>query len=215
MCHVKNKYLGAVLFSVLMTSTGSVLADDMHNNHNGLPLYTISAYENEFKWRDPDYDFRRNEGTAAPSKTAAGHKKNTPPPDDLSLLTLNSYSDDSARKQDEEEDAIDEILENIPYSNSLKSTWKVLDGDVDLYVEGLRVDRGNKGLVYKTSTMPFMGEVEGVNIRAEVGEDNKVKLESSVIPFIGQVEGLKFKSSVGEDSAISVRYKISLDRLGL
>lgn len=110
---------------------------------------------------------------------------------------------------------IDNTLAKIPYSKQLKATWKVIDGDVDLYMKGLRVDRGNKGVEYTTDYVPFMGPVEGVMFKAEAGEDNKLKFESSHIPFVGHVEGFKFKSSVGEEASVSVRYNVSLDKLGL
>ncbi len=200
--------------SVFAVLSNSAFADEISYPNNGfLQGYSLSAYENEYSWRHNagDYTVPVDAPTLVEVDSGISHELINPD-DDLVL----QVSEDKDAKEFEEEEFVDKILSKIPYSKTLKSTWNVIDGDVDLYVEGLRVDRGNKGVTYKTNTIPFMGEVDGVQFKASAGEDNKLSFESSVVPFVGHVEGLKFKSSVGDDdSQVSLRYNISLDRLGL
>lgn len=184
-------------------------ADDALNYQTAqLNGYSLSAYENEFGWRDAAYDYSTpTAGHIAPVTGSGSDISNI---DDVAPPPTNSLKEDAEAGQD----FIDDILKNMPYSKTLKATWKVLDGDTDLYMEGLRFDRGNKGIEYKTSTMPFVGEMDGMQFKAEVGEDTKMKFESSHIPFVGHVDGFKFKSSLGSDSSVSVRYTTSLEKLG-
>lgn len=110
-------------------------------------------------------------------------------------------------------DIEDRILDILPFKNTLKQTWNVIDGDVDLMnIEGFRFDRGNKGLMYKTNVIPFMGEVDGMEIEFCAGEDNEINFESSAIPFVGEVEGFNLKSSVSEDnSRVYMQYTYKFD----
>ena len=177
------------------------------------PIFESSSSHIEYLWHDPSYDFRLNSGPGARAPIAFSES-----PEALDVQVASNEAlkvSGRSAEEDEGQKYADKILEKIPYSKQLKSTWKVIDGDVDLYVKGLRIDRGNKGLEYKTDYVPFMGSVEGVMFKAEVGEDSKMKLESSHIPFVGDVDGFKFKSSVGEDASVSLRYTTSFEKLGL
>lgn len=108
-------------------------------------------------------------------------------------------------------DLEDRIMEEIPYAKQAKNLWNVVDGDVDIYVKDLRVDRRNKGLVYTTNTMPFIGEIDDTELKFQAGEEMKVSFGTSRIPFVGTLEGFKFKSSVGGDNTkVSFRYTIPL-----
>lgn len=106
----------------------------------------------------------------------------------------------------------DRLLSMLPYKDTLKHTWNVIDGDVDLLtVEGLRFDRGNKGVAYTTSFIPFMGDVDGFEMEFCAGEDMEINFESDAIPFMNKVDGLSFKGSAGEeDNRISFRYTMQL-----
>lgn len=116
----------------------------------------------------------------------------------------------SEEKKIEKKDFINNLIEEIPYGEEIHATWKFMDGDVDVIgVENLRVDFSNAGLKYKTDTLPFIGEVNGGEFTAELGEDSRLTYESENMPFIGRIEGMKFHSSVGDDARISVRYTIS------
>ena len=195
--------LAATIF--LYPATG--YADDALNYQTAqLNGYSLSAYQNEFGWRDASYDYSTPsvEHIAPATGTELAHIDDTAP------VPTSNFKDDK-----DGDDYLDDILKNMPYSKQLKATWKVLDGETDLYVEGLRFDRGNKGVEYVTNKVPFVGEVDGIRFKAEAGEDSKVKFESSRIPFVGNVEGFKFKTSVGEESSVSVRYTTSLEKLGL
>lgn len=106
-------------------------------------------------------------------------------------------------------DLEDKILAMLPQGDRLKYMWHVTDGKVDLYFEGLRFDRGNKGVTYKTKTLPFIGEMDDIEFKFEAGDDNKFSFKSSTVPIIGSIEGLSFKGSTGDKgSRISARYTI-------
>lgn len=105
---------------------------------------------------------------------------------------------------------VDNLMEKIPYSKTLKYTWDVMDGDVDLVgVKNLRADVSNRGLKYQSDTLPFIGKLEDARLTAEMGKDNNLIYESSRLPLVGRVDGMEFRTSVGDDSAISIRYKIA------
>lgn len=106
---------------------------------------------------------------------------------------------------------VDRLMQEIPYSKSLRYTWNVIDGDVDLYFEDLRVDRKNRGLTYTMDSLPMVGEMKGAELKAMLGEDNKLTFKSDYMPFVGHVEGFQLKMSAGtDDSNISLRYKTAI-----
>ena len=72
----------------------------------------------------------------------------------------------------DDDDFVDKLMEKVPYSKSIKHTWNVLDGDVDLHFEDLRVDRGNKGVSYKMDSLPLVGHVDGLQFKASAGIDD-------------------------------------------
>lgn len=179
----------------------SATADDSSQ----IPRFTISAYQNEYGWRD------LSSVPASPSETAPLEGETLSLTSDTAQKTLSGSESKKSYKKDDE-DFVDKIMDKIPYRKQLKATWDFVDGETDVMgVQGLRVDRGNKGLVYKTSYMPMMGEVKGVEWKGEVGEDAKLTFKSHRIPFMGEVEGLTFKTSVGDDAKVSLRYAIELD----
>lgn len=192
---------------MMALSAGPAIAGENNNNSDTLPVFLTSAYNNEFSWRESAGDFRMPVEAEIPVEANANVNG-----DGADIQPVIAEETPSFK---EEEDFVDKIMDKIPYSKRLKSTWNLIDGETDLYVEGLRVDRGNTGLSFQTNEVPFIGEVEGLEIKAEMGEESKLKLKSSHVPFVGQVEGLEFKSSVGEEQSVSVRYTMPLERLGL
>ncbi len=109
------------------------------------------------------------------------------------------------------DDFVDRLMEEIPYSKSLKYTWNVIDGDVDVYFEDLRVDRRNRGLTYTVDSLPLIGKIKGGELKAMVGEDSKLTFKSDYMPFVGRIEGFQLKMSAGtDDSNISLRYKTAI-----
>ncbi|NCO04323.1 MAG: hypothetical protein GW903_09050 [Alphaproteobacteria bacterium] len=129
----------------------------------------------------------------------------TPPADALKAL------ESASKAAPEKEKFEDKLLSMLPYKNTLKHTWNVIDGDVDLLtVEGLRFDRGNRGIAYTTSFIPMIGDVDGFEMEFCAGKDMEINFKSDVTPFIGKLEGLSFRGKAGEDSAISFRYTVKL-----
>ncbi len=207
--NIKNDILKILFLSIFAVISASAHADDSQNSQAAsLQGYSLSAYQNEYSWRENSGDFRE---PVAPSEL-----------NEISPASGNPADVQGARvafkqekKTSKDEGYIDNLLEKVPYSKSLKSTWNFVDGETDLYVDGLRFDRGNTGVMYQTSAVPFMGDVEGLKFKAYAGKKMKLKIEGSALPFIGSVEGLKYKTSIGEESKISVRYTVPLDKLGL
>jgi len=165
-------------------------------------LFIPAVYPIENAWQTQTYDFKTPVGPAIVTDTkqnndisVANKVKNTP---------KKEYKSDD---EDEDEDFGDKILNKLPFKNSLKYTWNVIDGDIDLYFEGLRFDRGNKGLEYKTDTLPYFGKIDGMRIKAEMGESQKLTFETDYIPLMGRVDGFNFKASASDNSKISFRYK--------
>ncbi len=138
----------------------------------------------------------------APSGKSDGH----------GTLVDNAPNDKNKRDfKAEDRDYAEHLMNKIPYSQSLKYSWHVVDGDVDLYFEDLRVDRGNKGISYTTQSLPMFGEIDGAELRAELGEDSQLSFQSDYMPFVGHVDGFQFRAAAGtDDSRISLRYKIDL-----
>lgn len=111
-----------------------------------------------------------------------------------------------------DENLKNKILKNIPFKEDAGYAWNVVNGDVDLYFTGLRADRNNRGIEYITNAIPFIGNVEGFELKFEAGQNNKISFKSDIIPFIGTMEGLSFKGATGEeDTNISARYTIAFD----
>lgn len=106
----------------------------------------------------------------------------------------------------------DRILDKIPYGKYAKQAWKIADGDVDIYLTGLRVNRHNKGLKYKTSTIPFIGTADGLEFQFDAGDKMGVSFKSNIIPFAGQVDGFSLKGSASnKGSKIFARYAITFN----
>ncbi len=163
--------------------------------------YFIPAtFPTHVAWRHEGHDFNAEEPTAY---EASGVQSDT---DLLWLKDKATYS--SSFK--EENNAAETMLEKLPYKKQFKQGWKIVSGKEDLYFQNLRVDRSNRGLTYKTSYMPFMDDTDGIQWKAELGEDTKLTFKSDRVPLIGRVKGLEFKAAAGEDSALSLRYKRSL-----
>lgn len=179
---LRFKCFGMALCVLICVSNTPVAAQNVSNNQSGMPQFLTTAYGNEFGWRQGSFD--SSEGQASSIIPDAGHENlvNTNASD-----TLAANAQKFKNKPASEDEIIDKILKKIPYHRQLRATWNLVDGETDLYVDGLRFDRRNKGVTYTTDTLPIMG----------------------------QIDGLKIKASAGKDQEISVRYKVSLDKLGL
>lgn len=161
--------------------------DDLHT----LMKLVVSTMENEGKQQN--YDFI---------------KQSTP----QVMLGVDDTAEKNTKKFKSADDSFaDKLMEKIPYKKSLKHAWNIIDGDVDLYFEDLRIDRRNKGISYKMASLPMIGKVSGSGLSADLGEDTKLTFKSDYMPLAGRVDGFQFKASAGtNDSNISFRYKIDI-----
>lgn len=105
------------------------------------------------------------------------------------------------------------LLDKVPYGEDLSYMWDVVDGDVDIAtVQGLRVDRRNKGLSYTTNKVPIVGTVDGMEFEFATGDTHEVSVESKIIPFVGKSERFKVKGSMSSDkSKVFARYTYPFD----
>lgn len=165
-------------------------------------LFIPAVYSVDGAWNEQSYDFSRN--VPEPISTQDTDYSYESP---VGLDALAAAYGGGQQVKSDGKEFIDGIMHHVPYKNTLKHTWNVIDGDVDLGVTNLRMNRRNKGVTYKTNHIPLVGEVKGTELRADAGEDTKLTLTSDRLPFGGRVEGLQFKASVGsDDSNISLRY---------
>lgn len=118
------------------------------------------------------------------------------------------YRSKSSVKKEEFED---QILALVPHGQKMKQLWYIVDGDTDLYFEGLRADKGNMGVKYTTNAMPLIGEIRGTEFKFSAGKDMEFGFESNRIPLIGEVKGFRLKGSVSDDAKISARYTMKFD----
>ena len=179
-----------------------VLADESAESKND------GIYEIRYNWHNEETDYIQPFEATKPTEIEAENIINA-----NKVALIDDNESEYKPKAKSKQDFADELLDKLPYKNTLKHTWNVIDGDVDLIgVEGLRFDRGNTGVMYKTSTIPFMGEVDGMEIEFCAGEDHEINFESSVVPFVGKVDGFQMKSSIKEDnSRVYVSYTYSFD----
>lgn len=126
-----------------------------------------------------------------------------------------AYAEDKTKKNGSkkmETSFKQKVMDTIPYSEDIKYMWDVVDGDVDLHFAGLRGDRRNQGLKYTTDTLPFVGQVDGMELQFKAGSDNGLFFKSDKMPLIGRVKGLSYKGALSNsDSAFFARYTIALD----
>ncbi|NCT40728.1 MAG: hypothetical protein GW778_03585 [Alphaproteobacteria bacterium] len=169
-------------------------------------LFIPSVYTLDNAWNTQKHDFTQTEAvpiildTQDAMNIADAQNKDVAP---------NADKNQAAFKSKDDEDWEDKLLDKLPYKNTLKYTWKIIDGKENIYFEGLRVDRGNKGLEYRTQDVPFIGKVDALKMRAEIGESSNLIFESDYIPLLGRKEGFNFKATAGSDSNVSIRYKTS------
>lgn len=131
--------------------------------------------------------------------------------DEISGEVAVEVDDNKRRFKSDDDDFADRLMKRIPYHKSLRYTWDIADGDVDIYFENLRVDRRNKGLSYKTDSLPMIGKMDGAELEANLGGDSKLTFKSDYMPLVGRVDGFQFRASAGtDDRNISLRYKVDI-----
>ena len=196
--------VGKLCLALAVCASPFAVKDAYANDAN---LFLPSVYALESDWKNTQHDFsQQNNGIAYAEQTLQ-----TGIADDALLSQPESLNYSNQAKKKEDKDFADKILDKLPYKHTLKYTWNVIDGDEDLGMKGLRADIGNKGVSYKTNYIPLAGNVEGTHIKAEMGDDQRLTLESDQMPLRGRVDGFKFKASVGDDARVSVRYKKKLE----
>lgn len=117
------------------------------------------------------------------------------------------------RKNSLDEDELKaRLMDMIPYAEEMKYMWDIADGDVDIYFKGLRFDAGNKGMVYKSNFVPYIGNVSGMEYKLAAGEKPKFSIKSNYMPVIGKIDGMSYKASVKSgDARVFARYTIAFD----
>jgi len=200
--NIKNRFAVTVGICALASFAQNASAQNAHN-HEPHTLMIPAVYSIENDWTQQDYDFTAPVAVNVdPSGDGVATSNN---PDVQDVESSNSFKAKG-------NDFVDKLMKKIPYSKQLKYTWDVVDGDVDLYFENLRVDRGNQGVSYKTNTLPIVGDMEGSEIKAEFGQDSKLTFKSDYMPMMGRIDGFQFKASAStDDTAISMRYKTNID----
>ena len=175
----------------------SIGASNAQSTAQNTLLFIPAVYPIESAWNTQQYDFTTP--AAIPIATENTNEANV----------ADAATPKKDYKPDKDKDIGDKILSKLPFKNTLKYTWNVIDGDTDIYFEGLRVDRGNRGLEYKTDALPYFGKVDGMKIKAEMGEKQKLTFETDYMPMVGRVDGLRLKASAGNKSEVSFRYSRS------
>jgi len=135
------------------------------------PLFIPVMYDHKDAWNTQAYDF---------SQSLPNIPLSTSPADSIStgeIAPTKPHNNFKPEKQKDHTNKVEKALKKIPHSDKLKYTWDVIDGDVDLYFEDLRLDKGNRGVSYKTNTIPYMGKMDGMQIKAEIGEDSKLTFQ--------------------------------------
>lgn len=160
-------------------------------------LFIPAVYPIENAWNTQNYDFMTPVAVSITTESTSDTN------------VADSQAPKKEYKPDKDKDIGEELIDKLPFKNTLKYTWDFIDGDTDLYFEGLRFDRGNRGLEYKTNALPYFGNVEGMKIKAEVGEKHKVTFETDYMPLVGRIEGLNLKATAGSKNAVSFRYSKS------
>lgn len=120
--------------------------------------------------------------------------------------------DRRAKPPKDDEDFEDKIMAMIPHSGKMKQLWNYVDGDTDLYFEGLRADKSNKGVQYTTSTIPLIGDIRGTKFKFSAGDKMEFGFKSNRIPLVGEVKGFSLKGSASPtNNKISARYTMQFD----
>lgn len=190
---------------VLIVSIQDVLADSEKQNEKYTDFFIPAVYPIENAWNNEPHDFRKAKLDQSDALTAQDLNAIEPAAHTPQQDALNYKSEESGM---DEKEWVGKVLKKLPYKNTIKYTWDVMEGDVDLMdVKNFRADVGNRGVTYKTNYIPLMGNVEGTHIQADLGKDTELKFESDYFPLIGRKDGLKFKASVGDGANISLRYK--------
>jgi len=193
--------LCVVVMSLAATSIFAIAGEGGNQTDYGEGLFIPAVYDLEGAWNTSDHKFTAQ----AKSYTGSGGAHNSIALDEHEV-SLNAVASNKPLKWS------DELLNQLPYKNTLKYSYDYLRGDTDVMdIKDLRVDLGNQGLKYKTNYIPFAGEVEGAEIEAEMGKDMMLKFESDYVPMVGRVDGLKFNASYDDNASVSLRYKIKID----
>lgn len=194
---LNTMYCIAILVFTCAFSTKCAALDEQANDTNAYPAFHIYSAQNEFGWNMEKHDFTKSAPVAIIPHVEDDEQSNAAP--------------EIKKPPKKREKMVDRVLKKIPFGKDLKSTWKVIDGDIDVMnVENLRLDRKNMGVSYSTNTIPMIGDVDHVNFKFEGGQENRATFESTALPYMGHIDGLKIRASAGDDSRVSFRYKIKL-----
>jgi len=198
----KCRFALCVGICALFAFAQNAYAQNQNENSQQSEFFIPAVYAVEGDWRAQNYDFTNNAPPAIITTNTDDYLK------DNNAAAVKAAK---SKLKSDDENMADKLMKKIPYSKSLKYTWDVVDGDVDLGVKNLRMDRGNMGVSYKTNALPMLGDMDGSQIKAELGRSSKVTFESDYMPMVGRIDGLQFKASTGTSkSTLSLRYKTDI-----
>lgn len=166
---------------------------------------TISIYEHEWDfYSDSQYKAALFESRRAEDGTPRAQLKQVEDPDlyekEQRSKTYRFVSDKNIQ---------DEILGKLPFGKDLKGMWNFIDGDTDIFITGLRADRGNKGLSYTMNGLPIIGSMDDIKLKFSAGDDNEIQFTTHSIPFMGRLEGFTFKATADQDdNKVFARYTV-------
>jgi len=141
-----------------------VAAQQIHaQNDDSRSLFIPAVYHLNNAWNTQDYDFSVPQNHYLTSDPEA-------------LNAIDTQSDKASFDETDKKEGFDgfdekALLNKLPGSKTLKYTWDVIDGDVDLIgVENLRADWRNRGLTYKNDI------TDSLQFQSALGKDSHVGL---------------------------------------
>jgi len=204
----KTLSLGAIcgLVTIHIFAASTVWAsENIYKNPAEKGHNAIHKYENDWSF---DINTQFEITTKEPSHSDAGT-----PIEILQSVENPEDEDQTPTSKFIAESGIDnKILDQIPYGDNIKHMWNIVDGDTDIYFEGLRADRRNMGLSYTTTELPVIGKLNDIELEFTAGETNEISFKTHSIPFMGKLQGFTLKGTAGDDeNKIFARYTVKFD----
>ena len=197
--------IGLLTFVCVFMPLNAFAADNQYQNPLAQNYKSIKKYEHDWSYNlNTEFEI-----TAEPSESS----DNGTPRELLEAVeNPNKAKEEKSANYFVKKNFEDKILEKIPHGTKLKNMWNIVDGDVDVYFQGLKVDRRNKGLTYTIKNLNFIGGMNDIELEFSAGRDNEVSFKTHMIPFMGTLEGFSLKGTAGtDDNKIFARYTIPLD----
>lgn len=198
-------YFNSVFFMLfLMFPLSCQAGENQYQNPLEKNYSPIQVYENDWAYNlNTEFEVTTKTQSSTDEGTSSALLNSVENPDEDTKKTSTYFVQKSIE---------DEILDKIPHGSKFKQMWNIVDGDVDLYITGLRADRNNQGLSYTLSNQSFIGNMNDIEIKFSAGLENKISFKTHMIPFLGQLEGFSLKGSIDtKNSNFFARYTVPLD----